>query len=345
MVFELGWEYVTDDDLGAAPELRIVIVGCGGGGCNSVHRLNEIGVDGCVDTIAINTDRPHLSKVKAKRRLLIGQGITNGCGAGGDPQVGKQCALNAETEIQKLLQGANLTFVTVGLGGGTGTGLAPIVAEVAQRLGSVVIVIATTPFEVERGRPKVALRGLRELRGVCDSILLLDNNRLLDMVSNLPVQKAFAVMDELISEMVKGMVEAITKPSLINLDFNDLRTVLGHGGISTVLYGENADPESVVRDALGNPLLEVDITGARGAMVHITGGENLTLKRVNKIMERINSYMDDDARVIFGAKVDPNFEGNIRLIAVVTGIAELAEDADQLDVVGDIGEILDKYST
>ncbi len=342
----MGWEYVTEDDLsGSVRDLRIVIVGCGGGGCNSVHRLNSMGLDEAVDTIAINTDRPHLSHIKAHKRLLIGQGITNGTGSGGNPDVGKACGINAEPEITKVLQGADLTFITVGLGGGTGTGLAPIVAEVARRLGSVVIIIATTPFEVELGRPKVALRGLRELRSVSDTILLLDNNRLLDMVSNLPVQQAFMVMDQLISEMVKGIIEVITKPSLINLDFADLRTILGHGGISTVLYAENSDPEALVRDALNNPLLEIDIAGATGALVHITGGDNLTLKRVNKIMERINSYMDDSARVIFGAKVDKEFEGNIRMLAVVTGIAELAEDCDRLDIVEDIGEVVNKYST
>jgi cell division protein FtsZ len=159
------------------------------------------------------------------------------------------------------------------------------------------------------------------------------------------VQQAFMVMDQLISEMVKGIIEVITKPSLINLDFADLKTILGHGGISTVLYAENSDPEALVRDALNNPLLEIDIAGATGALVHITGGDNLTLKRVNNIMERINSYMDDSARVIFGAKVDPEFEGNIRMLAVVTGIAELAEDCDRLDIVEDIGEVVNKYST
>ena len=324
---QVGWEYVTDDDLASVGKPKIIIVGCGGGGCNSVSRMNEIGLNS-VETIAINTDRPHLAKVKAHRRLLIGQGITNGNGAGSDPEVGRICAENAVPEISKLLQGAALTFVTVGMGGGTGTGAAPVVADVAKRCGSLVVSIATTPFEMEGNRNRTAIRGLRSLRSASDTCLVLDNNRLLDMVSNLPFHQALSIMDELISEMVKGTVEAITESSLINLDFADLKTVVKQGGISTVLYGENADPDGVVKDALSNPLLDVPIGGATGALVHITGGTNLTLKRLNKVMKSLTSNLDPDAKVIFGARMDEKFEGSIRLIAVVTGIAELADDMD-----------------
>jgi cell division protein FtsZ len=321
----VGWEYVTDDDLASVGKPKIVIVGCGGGGCNSVSRMNELGLSS-VETIAINTDRPQLAKVKAHRRLLIGQGITNGNGAGSDPEVGRLCAENAVPEISKLLQGATLTFVTVGMGGGTGTGAAPVVADVARRCGSLVVSIATTPFEMEGSRNRVAIRGLRSLRSASDTCLVLDNNRLLDMVSNLPFHQALSIMDELISEMVKGTVEAITESSLINLDFADLKTIVRQGGISTVLYGENADPDGVVKDALSNPLLDVPISGATGALVHVTGGTNLTLKRLNKVMKILTSNLDPEAKVIFGARMDEKFEGSIRLIAVVTGIAELADD-------------------
>jgi cell division protein FtsZ len=321
----VGWEYVTDDDLASVGKPKIVVVGCGGGGCNSVSRMNELGLSS-VETIAINTDRPQLAKVKAHRRLLIGQGITNGNGAGSDPEVGRLCAENAVPEISKLLQGATLTFVTVGMGGGTGTGAAPVVADVARRCGSLVVSIATTPFEMEGSRNRVAIRGLRSLRSASDTCLVLDNNRLLDMVSNLPFHQALSIMDELISEMVKGTVEAITESSLINLDFADLKTIVRQGGISTVLYGENADPDGVVKDALSNPLLDVPISGATGALVHVTGGTNLTLKRLNKVMKILTSNLDPEAKVIFGARMDEKFEGSIRLIAVVTGIAELADD-------------------
>lgn len=323
----MGWEYVTDDDLASVGKPRIVVVGCGGGGCNSVSRMNELGLNS-VETIAINTDRPHLAKVKAHRRLLIGQGITNGNGAGSDPEVGRICAENAVPEVSKLLQGAALTFVTVGMGGGTGTGAAPVIADVARRCGSLVVSIATTPFEMEGSRNRTAIRGLRALRGASDTCLVLDNNRLLDMVSNLPFHQALSIMDELISEMVKGTVEAITENSLINLDFADLKTIVRQGGISTVLYGENSDPDGVVKDALSNPLLDVPIGAATGAMVHVTGGTNLTLRRLNKVMKVLTSNLDPEAKVIFGARMDEKFEGSIRLIAVVTGIAELADDIE-----------------
>ena len=348
MGVRVGWEYVEyTEGSGDLPQPRIVVVGCGGGGCNSVHRLNEIGIS-CAETVAINTDRPHLSRIKAHKRLLIGQGVTNGLGAGSDPNVGRTCAENSVPEISKLLYQADLTFITVGLGGGTGTGLAPVVADVARRQGSVVVVIATTPFEVEGSRNRVALRGIRELRGLCDTLLLLDNNRLLEMVANLPVHQAFAVMDQLISEIIKGMVEAITEPSLINLDFADLRTIMRKGGISTVLYGENSDPESVVKDALSNPLLDIDISGAKAAMVHITGGAGLTLKKVNKLMMTLHQYLDRDANIIFGAKVEEN-EGPIKLLAVVTGIAELddaqSDDHDEVDMIDDLELTAERYST
>jgi len=186
---------------------------------------------------------------------------------------------------------------------------------------------------------------VRELRGLADTILLLDNNRLLELVANLPVKQAFAVMDELISEIIKGMVEAITEASLINLDFADLRAILRNGGISTVLYGENSDPGMVVRDALSNPLLDIDISGATAAMVHITGGAGLTLRKVNKVMEEIRGYLDEDANVIFGARVDEKFEGSIRLLAVVTGIAELADDQDDVEITDELETVGERYST
>jgi cell division protein FtsZ len=341
----MGWEYV--EDAGLTDEVRkprILVVGCGGGGCNSITRLNSIGNE-TAETVAINTDRPHLLKTRAHRRMLIGQGVTNGLGTGGDPMTGRLCAENAADEINHMLDGVDLTFITVGLGGGTGTGLAPLVAEMAQRKGSVVVTVATTPFKFEGRRNEVAIRGIRALKGVSDTVLLLDNNRLSEMVANLPLPQAFGVMDQLISEIIKGMTEAITQPSLINLDFADLRTIVKQGGISTVLYGENSDPEAVVREALDNPLLEVDCSGATGALVHISGGSNLTLKKANRVMQAIQEFLDEDANVIFGARVDENLQGNIRLMAVITGIADIADDYNGMEVAGDVRELLSKYST
>ncbi|MGH8650428.1 MAG: hypothetical protein ACREUP_14165, partial [Burkholderiales bacterium] len=196
---------------------KILVVGCGGAGGNSVHRLHRIGVHGA-QTLVVNTDAVHLDMIHCDRKLLIGGGVTRGMGAGGRPEVGERCAELAAQELRDHVADADLTFVTLGLGGGTGTGVAPYVAELAAASGSLVLVLATTPFQAERGRMKNAFAGIQRLKQVADSVILLDNNRLLDLVPNLPVEQAFAVMDHLISEVVKGVTESITVPSLINLD-------------------------------------------------------------------------------------------------------------------------------
>jgi len=228
---------------------RVLVVGCGGAGGNSVHRLHRMGIHGA-RTMVVNTDAVHLDSIRADRKLLIGGGVTRGMGAGGRPEIGERCAEIAEQDLRNQIGDADLTFITVGLGGGTGTGVAPLVADLAQAAGSVVITLATTPFKAERGRMNNARAGIQRLRTSSDSLIVLDNNRLLDLVPNLPVEQAFAVMDHLIGEVIKGITESITLPSLINLDFSDVRTILQTGGMSTVFYGENseADVKRLVTD-------------------------------------------------------------------------------------------------
>jgi cell division protein FtsZ len=301
-VMVLRWDQYSDDYLEEELRpLKILVVGCGGGGCNSVNRLNQIGIEGA-ETIAINTDKRHLKTIKADKRLLIGAGVTRGLGAGGNPDVG--------------------------MGGGTGTGTAPVVAEMAKRHGSLVITIATTPFSFEGVRMETAAQGLRRLDAFSDTLLVLDNNRLLEMVPNLPIEQALGIMDLLISEIIRGLIEAITQPSLINLDFADLCSVLKQGGISTLLYGESSDPEGVVIDAFNNPLLEIDLSGATGALIHITGGTNLTLRRVEKVIRGMTEHLDPSANLICGTRIDEAYEGQIRVMAVITGIAEIADEMD-----------------
>src|SRR5437016_1132731 len=208
---------------------KVLVIGCGGAGGNSVHRLHRMGIHGA-RTVVVNTDAVHLDSIQADRKLLIGGGVTRGMGAGGRPEIGERCAEISEQELRNQIGDADLTFITVGLGGGTGTGVAPHVAELAQAAGSVVISLATTPFRAERGRMTNARAGIQRLRDRTDSLILLDNNRLLDLVPNLPVEQAFAVMDHLIGEVIKGITESITVPSLINLDFSDVRTILQSGG-------------------------------------------------------------------------------------------------------------------
>jgi len=300
---------------------KVLVVGCGGAGGNSVHRLHRIGVHGA-RTLVVNTDAVHLDSVDCDRKLLIGGSVTRGMGAGGRPEIGERCAELAEADLRNLVGDADLTFITLGLGGGTGTGVAPLVAELASASGSLVLVLATTPFRAERGRMRNAVGGIQRLRQTADSVLVLDNNRLLDLVPNLPVEQAFAVMDHLISEVVKGVTESITLPSLINLDFNDVQTILQSGGTSTVFYGESADldPEQVVADTLNNPLLDVDHRGARGALIHLSAGPSLRLRTAHAVVEGLTAAMRPEANVIFGVRVDRKFEGILRVLTIMTGV-------------------------
>ena len=300
---------------------KVLVIGCGGAGGNSVHRLHRMGIRGA-RTVVVNTDAVHLDSIQADRKLLIGGGVTHGMGAGGRPEIGERCAEISEQELRNQIGDADLTFITVGLGGGTGTGVAPHVAELAQAAGSVVITLATTPFRAERGRMANARAGIQRLRDRTDSLILLDNNRLLDLVPNLPVEQAFAVMDHLISEVIKGITESITLPSLINLDFSDVRTILESGGTSTVFYGENAedDTDQVVSDTLDNPLLDVDYHGASGALIHISAGPGLRLRTANEVVEGLTAEMRPDANVIFGVRVDRKYEGVLRVLAIMTGV-------------------------
>ncbi len=301
---------------------QIVIVGCGGAGNNTINRIHKIGVKGAT-TIAINTDKIILDRTQADKKLLIGRTITRGLGAGGYPEVGKQCAELARGEIEEMLRGADLVFLTCGLGGGTGSGATPVVAEIAKKLGAIVVGMVSWPFNVERARLGKADEGLNHLRAKADSVVVLDNNRLLKFVPHLPIDQAFSVMDQLIAETVKGISETITQPSLINLDYADVRTIMNSGGVSIMLWGEaNGQDKSqkVVHEALNHPLLDVDYRGATGALIHITGGPDLSLREAQEVAQGITTGLDPNANVIWGARVLPDFEGRVRVMAIMTGV-------------------------
>ncbi|MBW3583746.1 MAG: cell division protein FtsZ [Euryarchaeota archaeon] len=303
-------------------EPKIVIVGCGGAGGNTVNRLHKIGVKGA-ETIAINTDKQALDAVEADKKLLVGKSITRGLGAGGYPEVAERCAEQARNKLEELLRGADLVFITAGMGGGTGTGTAPVVADIAKKNGAIVVGMTSTPFNVERARLIKADEGLDRLRKKADSVIVLDNNRLLRYVPNLPIDQAFSVMDELIAQTVKGISETITQPSLINLDYADVRTIMSCGGVAVMLWGESKNSDgasSLVKEALNHPLLDVDYRGATGALVHITGGPDLTLSHAEEIAEGLTYELDSSANVIWGARITPEFEGKTRVMAVMTGV-------------------------
>ena len=311
---------LKSDDLFGEP--RILIVGCGGAGGNTITRLQKLGVKGA-ETIAINTDKQALDLVEADKKLLVGKSITRGLGAGGFPDVAERCARECSREIEDLLKNADLVFVTAGMGGGTGTGVAPIVSEIAKKQNAVVTCMVSTPFNVERARLVKADEGLDNLRKKADSVVVLDNNRLLEFVPNLPINQAFSVMDQLIAETVKGLSETITVPSLINLDYADMKTIMDSGGLSVMLWGEaeeGAGVETIVQEALNHPLLNVDYTGATGALVHITGGPDMSLKYVQDVAKELTRDLDCYANVILGARVLPEFKDKCRVMAIMTGV-------------------------
>jgi cell division protein FtsZ len=310
----------VDDDFIGQP--RIMIIGCGGAGNNTVNRLHHMGVAGA-ETLAINTDKQHLDMIQADKRVLIGKSLTRGLGAGGYPDVGKRAAEMARPTLEALLENADLVFITAGMGGGTGTGSAPVVAEIAKEQGAIVVGMVSYPFQVEKARLIRAEEGLETLASHSDSVIVLDNNRLKNFVPNLPLGQAFSVMDQLIGETVKGISETITEPSLINIDYADVRAIMSKGGVAVMLVGESKQQnksESVVRECLSNPMLDVDYRGATGSLIHITGGSDLTLQDAEEIATSLTYELDPHADVIWGARVRNDMEGKVRVMAIMTGV-------------------------
>jgi len=310
----------AEDDILGQP--RIVIVGCGGAGNNTVNRLYHMQVNGA-ETIAINTDKQHLDMIRADKRVLVGKSLTKGLGAGGFPDVGRRAAEMARPTLEALLCDADLVFITAGMGGGTGTGTAPVVAQIAKDQGAIVVGMVSYPFQVEKARLLRAEEGLEALSGTADSVIVLDNNRLIKFVPNLPLGQAFSVMDQLIAETVKGISETITEPSLINIDYADVRAIMSKGGVAVMLVGESKQQnkaESVVHECLNHPLLDIDYRGATGSLIHITGGNDLTLQDAEEIASSLTYELDPHADVIWGARVNSDFEGRVRVMAIMTGV-------------------------
>lgn len=302
--------------------VRISVVGVGGAGTNTVHRLKAMGLQSA-QTIAINTDANHLKIVEADKKYLIGANLTKGMGAGGFPEVGMKAAESAREKLTELLSGNELVFITAGMGGGTGTGAAPVIADIAKKAGAITIGIVTFPFVLERARLSKADWGIEELTKTCDTVVIVDNNRLLSYVPNLPMNQAFAVADTLVAKAVKGIADTIMLPSLMNIDFADLRMIMSGGGVSMISIGEgkgNEKVESAVKSSLEHPLLDVDYTGAKGALILIQGGSNLTLGEAVKVGEGITASFDNNAYVKWGARVVPELGDKIVVTSVLTGI-------------------------
>jgi len=301
----------------------IKIIGCGGAGCNTINRIVEAGIPG-VNLYAANTDAQHLLAIHAPRKLLLGRRVTRGLGAGAIPQVGEQAAMESEEELKAALQGADICFVTCGLGGGTGTGSASVVAKIAKDMGALTIGVVTLPFRAEGiVRMENAEWGLEQLRKNADTVIVIPNDKLLELVPRLALNAAFKVADEVLMRSIKGISEIITKPGLVNLDFSDLKTIMKGGGVAMIGLGEASEDNralEAVNEALNSPLLEVDVSDANGALVNVTGGPDMTVTEAERVVEEVHNRINANARIIWGAAVDPALEHTIRVMVVATGV-------------------------
>jgi cell division protein FtsZ len=320
----------TDEELSKLLEdikVRIKIIGLGGSGCNTIARLNEEGIHGA-ELFAANTDAQHLLTLRLQKRILLGKKSTRGLGAGADPNVGEAAAKEAEDELRNIVENSQIVFLTCGLGGGTGTGSIPYVSQLAQESGALTIGFTTLPFKGEgRSRMDNALRGLGLLRRYADTVVTIPNDKLLELVPRLPLNKAFRVADEVLMNSIKSITETITKPGLVNLDLNDVRTVMKKGGSAVIGLGESSSSGDqraleAVKEAIASPLLDADIRSANGVLINVTGPTDMSLKEAETVMEEVQDKVSKNARIIWGANVNPTLDASqtVKVILVATGV-------------------------
>ncbi|NLM22084.1 MAG: cell division protein FtsZ [Peptococcaceae bacterium] len=310
----------ANDDIQFA---RIKVIGVGGGGNNAVNRMIAVGLQG-VEFIGINTDAQALQMSRAAEKIQIGVKLTKGLGAGANPEIGHSAAEESRDEIAKSLMGADMIFVAAGMGGGTGTGAAPVVAEIAKEIGALTVGVVTRPFSFEgRKRAMQAEKGILELREKVDTLITIPNDRLLQIVDkHTTMQEAFKIADDVLLQGVQGISDLITIPGLINLDFADVKTIMSETGSALMGIGQASGESRAVdaaRKAISSPLLETSIEGAKGILLNITGGSNLTLMEVNEASEIIAEAADQDANIIFGAVIDDSFKDDLRVTVIATG--------------------------
>ncbi|MGC8568253.1 MAG: cell division protein FtsZ [Candidatus Micrarchaeia archaeon] len=314
---------VSGAEVSSSDSIKIVTVGVGGAGLNMLNRLVKSGVKG-TDFLGINTDAQHFKIIDDKvKKVLIGKSITRGLGAGGNPNIGAKAAEVDRQVLEQELANAQLVFLCAGMGGGTGTGAAPIVAQIARDQGAIVVAMVSYPFNLERVRKVKAEEGIQELRKFADSVIILDNNRLVQLVPNLPMAEAFGVADEVIAKAIGGLVWTITQPSMINIDFADVRAIMGNGDVGFISVGSGKGTDKVnsaVDSVIKNKLLDVDFEGASGALIHITGGPSLSIGDAIKAGDKITERMDPKANVKWGARIIPGFEDKLEIVAIITGV-------------------------
>ncbi len=320
---------------------KIRVVGVGGGGCNTIERMTEVGITGA-ETFAVNTDAQDLLNTTADKKLLIGRELTRGLGSGSDPSIGEDAARESMEELKDVLKDSDLLFITCGMGGGTGTGAAPMIAELGKSMKALTIGVVTIPFTVEgRKRMENALGGLSALRKHTDTVIVIPNDKILEIAPDLPVNAAFKVADEVLTNAVKGITEMVTKPGLINLDYADLKTILSRGGAAMIGLGESHTDEKgearaleSVENALTSPLLDVDISGANRALVNVIGGADMTLREAEMIVETVSSKISNNAHIIWGAMIDENLPRNQiqAMVVIAGGKFPYLQDLDKVDL-------------
>lgn len=301
---------------------RLLAVGIGGGGSNAINRMIDAKVNG-VEFVAMNTDAQALGLSRAGTRLRIGQQLTRGLGAGGNPEIGRKAAEESYAAICETLNGAHMVFITAGMGGGTGTGASPLVAQAAREQGALTVAVVTTPFAFERRRHGTAERGIAALREIVDALILVPNERLMQLAArDMSAFEAYRLADDVLRQGIQGISDLVTIPGLINLDFADIQAVMQDAGSALMSVGQASGEnraEEAARGAITNPLLEVDISGARGVVFNITGGDDLTMHEVNRIADIISGAAHPDANIIFGTVYDKTLDGGLKVTVVATG--------------------------
>ncbi|MGL4669044.1 MAG: cell division protein FtsZ [Methanobacteriaceae archaeon] len=333
-----------DDELRERMEksrAKIFVVGAGGAGNNTVSRLNEIGIDG-TETISVNTDVQDLYYSDSERKLLLGEKICGGLGAGGEPDVGEECAEESEDEIRDELENADMVFVTCGLGGGTGTGAAPVISKLAKKAGALTVAVATMPFSAEGIRRREnAERGLEKLQETADTVIVIPNDKLLEVAPNLPLNKAFMVSDEILGRAVKGITELITKKGLISLDFADIKSIMKGSGMAMIGMGESDSGDRAlesVHEALNSPLLDLNISDAKGALINVSGSADLTLQEAEKVVQIVADELDPEANIIWGAQIDEELQNTIRTTIIVSGVKSHQMFSEKIEREEFVGE-------
>jgi len=332
---------------GAAYIATIRVVGVGGAGLNAIHRMMDAGI-AQVDFVAVNTDRQALAISDAPTKIAIGEALTQGLGSGADPSVGRAAAEEAMDQLRAALRGSDMVFVTAGEGGGTGTGAAPVVARIARELGALTVGIVTTPFRFEGTRRRAAAdSGVEELRTACDTVIVIPNDRLLEVLDrSTSMIDAFRIADDVLRQGVQGICDLITTPGLINLDFADVRTVMQDAGSALMGIGYATGPtraREAAERALGSPLIDAEIVRARGILLSISGGDDLSLVEVNEAAEVVRETATDETNIIFGATVDPRLTGQVWVTVVATGLGGMRRRAGkpEFDMGGERGRTVD----